>query len=155
MTEEKPRTEMIIPEFRKLPTTLNKAPRCVDGRPDYSIEDKGPQMLGGSLHPVVLWALEQGKPINQETVNQSLSVLKGEPNNFNLGDHRDTHTHDGHDACGCGFADRLPDIIKMAQDQRKEITTTTATDLHKKACFFRHIEFLLILSIYFNVCIYY
>lgn len=122
MTEEKPRTEMIIPEFRKLPTTLNKAPRCVDGRPDYSIEDKGPQMLGGSLHPVVLWALEQGKPINQETVNQSLSVLKGEPNNFNLGDHRDTHTHDGHDACGCGFADRLPDIIKMAQDQRKEIT---------------------------------
>ena len=120
MKETRLETEMIIPEFRKLQTTLIKTPRCVDGRPDYFIKDKGPQMLGGSLHPVVLWVLEQGKPINQETVNQALSVLKGEPNNFNLGDHRDTHH--GHDACGCGFADRLPDIIKKAQDQREEIS---------------------------------
>ncbi len=111
---------MIIPEFRKLPTKLNNAPRCVDGRPDYSIEDKGLQMLGGSLHPVVLWLLEQKRPINQETVSRSLEILKD--NKLALGDHRDTHTHDGHDACGCGFADRLPDIVKMAQDQREEIT---------------------------------
>lgn len=121
MTEAVVQSEIPMPEFKTMPTTLSMPARCVDGRPDFSRTNQGTQLPGGSIFPIVLNSLEHQKAITQETVNSSLSTLKSEPNNFGIGDHRDNHHHEG-GACGCGFADRLPDIIKKAQDQRAEIT---------------------------------
>lgn len=113
--------QTILPKFKILPTALTMASRCVDGRPDFSKTDKGPQMLGGSLHPIVLKALEQRESISQKFVSSSLTVLKNEPYRYGIGDHRDNHHHEAN-SCGCGFADRLPEIIKKAQEQEIEIT---------------------------------
>lgn len=107
-----------IPSFKELPTQLHKPARCVDGRPDFEKTEKGPQMLGGSLHPYVIKSLYGNGLISELTLQEILDEL--EQRDFNLGGHRDNRC-DGV-KCGCGFADRLPDIIRTTQTHRSEIT---------------------------------
>lgn len=92
-------------------------PRCVDGRfcPD---SNQGPQLLGGSAHPIVLNAIYNNSEINQETVVTNVNSLQSD--GFKTGAHRGQH-RDGV-VSDCGFADRMPEIIRTAQNQRDVIT---------------------------------
>lgn len=90
--------------------------RCVDGRPDPK-SPQGPQMLGGSLHPLVVAALFANEKFNCETILNNLQKLK--QNNFIIGVHWGAHAHE--DKSDCGFADRLKDILQTAKDNKEEI----------------------------------
>ncbi len=105
-----------LPSFLETAITGTEPPWCVDGRPDPQ-KDKGPQMLGGSLHPVVLKAIWENQPFNQLFAAENLNALKN--TGFALGVHWGSHKHEG--TSDCGFADYLPKIIAKAQEQQYEI----------------------------------
>ena len=90
---------------------------CVDGRDGNT--PKGPQMLGGSLLPVLLYAITNDLPFSQDTIAQSLSQL--ETSGYQSGIHRGPHAHE--DKSDCGFADNLPLILQTAVAQQTEILT--------------------------------
>src|SRR3989344_8872971 len=93
--------------------------RCVDGRPDkMAPTEKGPQMLGGTLHPILLSVLQENSPYNKQVVEQKTQALKAA--GFGVGVHGDNHHHEG-SACGCGLNDKLREIIKTAKSQKDEI----------------------------------
>lgn len=108
-------TEM-LPTFIENPLSGNEPPRCVDGRPSPRSE-QGPQMLGGSLHPVVLAAIYDNLPIDSGTVAKEIKNLQEA--GVKTGAHRGQHAHG--EASDCGFADRLQDILKVAVEKRDEI----------------------------------
>lgn len=94
----------------------NEPPRCVDGRPDPK-SPQGPQMLGGSLHPLVINAIISNSEFNVSAVENGLKKLKDA--GFAIGAHWGSHRHEG--KSDCGFADRLKDIIQTAKDGTDEI----------------------------------
>ncbi len=61
--------------IEKIVTTAN-FPRCIDGRPAPESE-QGPQMLGGSLHPVLLAAIYQGLDLEEGLVEKYMGDLHG------------------------------------------------------------------------------
>lgn len=85
---------------------------CVDGRPDLS-QPTGIQMLGGSLHPIVLAAIWENRDLDDQIVEDKFNSL-GEAG-FTQGVHRGDHG-------GCGFANNMSAIISTAIDRRDEIT---------------------------------
>lgn len=106
-----------MPLFVELKLSGGEAAWCVDGRPDYQ-KSKGPQMLGGSLHPVVLKAIWEGKALDKAFVLASLNQLK--ETGFALGVHWGSHHVEG-EASDCGFADKLPLLIAKAKEGEMEI----------------------------------
>lgn len=96
----------------------NEPSRCVDGRPDPE-SPQGPQMLGGSLHPLILNAIISGKQFDSSAVKQGLRILK--ESNFPIGVHRGHHKDEKQGKSDCGFSDRLVDIIQTAKDNKEEI----------------------------------
>jgi hypothetical protein len=90
--------------------------RCVDGRPDPN-SPQGPQMLGGSLHPLVVSMILANEKFNTQAIEFKLKILK--ENNFVIGVHWGAHKHE--DKSDCGFADRLRDILQTAKDNQGEI----------------------------------
>lgn len=97
----------------------NEPPRCVDGRRD-SQSKLGPQMLGGSLHPVLLNTITSGKTLDKETVIKLATELKQK--GFYLGVHRGAHQNSDENKSDCGAGDRTKDIILKAISQKVEIT---------------------------------
>lgn len=113
-------TRVLIPmeaQFLEKPTSSEIAPRCVDGRPALQ-SPQGPQMLGGSLHPLVLAAILSQADFDVQAVAGGLDILR--TNKFatgvHWGPHRDEKISD------CGFGDRLIDIIQTAKDNQNEIS---------------------------------
>lgn len=96
----------------------NEPARCVDGRPSTGSE-QGPQMLGGSLHPMVLAAIFTGSDIDKDFLSTNLTKLQKA--GFKTGAHRGSHAHG--DASDCGAADRLKDILATAVEKRELITS--------------------------------
>lgn len=85
---------------------------CVDGRPDFS-HPNGAQMLGGSLHPILLSAIWENRDFDDQIVENKFQAL-GEAG-FTQGVHRGDHG-------GCGFANNMSTILTTAADRRDEIT---------------------------------
>jgi len=102
-----------------------KAPFCVDGRKGM-VDNKDyrpyPQMLGGSLMPVVLdWLINKPKESLGEVLPSVFEKLQklGYP----LGVHKDNHKHK-EGQLGCGFADNLGPILQTFEksfDKIKEL----------------------------------
>ena len=103
----------------------NEPARCVDGRPAANSE-QGPQMLGGSLLPIVLAAIYNNSEIDSETIADGLAKLQSA--GFRPGVHRGSHRHE--DASDCGFADRLTEIIETVK-QRRELITGRILQIHE------------------------
>lgn len=94
----------------------NEPSRCVDGRPATE-SLQGPQMLGGSLHPLVLNAIISNSNFDTEAITEGINKLRKA--NFAVGVHWGPHKHE--DKSDCGFADRLMDILQTAKDNKNEI----------------------------------
>jgi hypothetical protein len=90
--------------------------RCVDGRPDPK-SPQGPQMLGGTLHPLVLGAIISNSDFNASGIIAGIEKLKNA--GYTVGVHWGAHKHE--DKSDCGFADRLKDILQTAKKNEKEI----------------------------------
>jgi|WetSurMetagenome_2_1015567.scaffolds.fasta_scaffold11242_2 hypothetical protein len=96
---------------------IGKEPaRCVDGRPDPK-SPQGPQMLGGSLHPLTVSAIISNSNFDPKIVTEGINKLQNA--GFAVGVHWGAHRHDY--KSDCGFADRLKDILQTAKDHKKEI----------------------------------
>lgn len=95
----------------------NEPPRCVDGRPSDDSE-QGPQMLGGSLHIILLESIYNGKSLTEQNAVDDIENLH--EMEFNTGAHRGEHAHG--EASDCGFADRMRDILRVAVEKRSLIT---------------------------------
>lgn len=106
----------VKPDFLEKNLKGNESPRCVDGRPAEDSE-QGPQMLGGTLHPVVISAIFNDFELNSNTVASEIKRLQSV--GFKTGVHRGSHKHEG--VSDCGFADRLKDILAVAQKRRGTI----------------------------------
>ncbi len=91
---------------------------CVDGRPDYT-KQKGPQMLGAILHPILLSAIEKNTPFNKDFVCTAVHNLQDA--GYTPGVHRGSHKHPELGSCDCGFADKMLTIIQTALQQKDEI----------------------------------
>lgn len=107
----------MIPNFQKKHLNGNEPARCVDGRPSNE-SDQGPQMLGGTLHPIVLSVIFHNTELNNTTIRENALQLK--QNDINTGAHRGSHQHES--SSDCGFADRLKDILKKAVEARALIS---------------------------------
>jgi hypothetical protein len=105
-------------KFNQLTITGKEPAWCVDGRAPKEAVAKGPQMLGGSLHPIVLKAIFYNKPLNAGILTEGFDILRNA--GFGLGVHTDEHAHG--DAVGCGFAQNLPAVFEKAQTEKDEIT---------------------------------
>jgi hypothetical protein len=104
--------------FIETQTDKTKSPGCVDGRLDN--ESKlGFQMLGGSLHPIVVEAIMRDRNITSALVEVGISKLR--KSGFAIGVHRGHHRNAEEGKSDCGFADRLPEIINYAKNNRTEI----------------------------------
>lgn len=110
------RKESLSVEFLEIQTSLNVPPRCVDGRHDRSSK-KGPQMLGGSLLPLLLAAIDRKRPFDDAAIQEYAQRLQGQ--NLPLGVHYGSHRHEG--ASDCGFADRMNDILRVIKTQKDEL----------------------------------
>jgi len=105
------------PIFIEKITDKTKSPGCIDGRPDPESEQDGFQMLGGSLHPLVLEAIITGKDFDDTLVEDGLRRLRLA--GFGIGVHRGEHSDE--EKSDCGFGDRLAEIIDTAKNNRIEI----------------------------------
>lgn len=103
-------------QFLEVPTEPTKPKRCVDGRPDPNSK-LGPQMLGGSILPLFLHALDIRQPFTEQLIANGSGILR--QNGFGIGAHRGSHAHG--EASDCGFADRLGDILSTADTRRNDI----------------------------------
>jgi len=92
-------------QFIEIILAGNLPPRCVDGRPAADTA-RGPQMLGGSLHPILLHAIFFDEDFDTDSVSTSAGKLQQA--GFKIGAHRGEPSHGG---SGCGFADQLPSIL--------------------------------------------
>jgi len=107
-----------LPKFIEKSLGKTDAPRCVDGRPAHNSK-QGPQMLGGSLHSLVLKAVIENRDFDDAFVKEELKTLSEA--GFPIGVHRGHHKNAEEGKSDCGFSDRLPDIIDTAKNNRDEI----------------------------------
>jgi len=105
-------------QFTEKTLTGNEPPRCVDGRPAKE-SPQGPQMLGGSLHPLFIESLVSNTAFDAENVKIKLEKLK--ELRVPIGVHRGHHKDAKLGKSDCGFGDRLVDIVKTAKDNKEEI----------------------------------
>lgn len=100
---------------------FQKAPFCVDGRAGTVGEEVYgiyPQMLGGSLMPVVLeWLINKPQENIVSVLSDVFEKLKKE--GYPLGVHTSTHAYEG--KSDCGFADNLGNILKTFKERSEEI----------------------------------
>lgn len=94
-------------------------PRCVDGRKLITPIVLGPQMLGGSLHIVILRAIFENKVMNSQFILETFERLKQA--GFAIGVHRGPHQNAAENMSDCGFADKLPLILEKALREQSEI----------------------------------
>lgn len=93
-------------------------PRCVDGRPaENSLY--GPQMLGGSLHPVLLYLIQNNLDFNKD--NALMGFKKLQDTGHTLGFHRGSHYNPENAKSDCGMADNLPFILQTALQKKDSI----------------------------------
>lgn len=110
----KPETEMNNIPFPEKEISGTECAWCIDGRcGEHS--SKGPQMMGGSLSPVVIAAIVDNRALDEDFLDSKFTTLT--ENNFGLGVHTDDHAH----AEGCGFAKNLDGIFNTAKDQSEGI----------------------------------
>lgn len=107
---------MDVPPYREIDITGKESPRCVDGRKSEGSQ-KGPQMLGGSLHPVILAAVFRNSAFNSQFIVENMQVLKDA--GFGMGVHRGSHKHGV--KSDCGFSDNLKTIFAKVGSARNEI----------------------------------
>lgn len=98
--------------------------RCIDGRPvvDAQLQPEDPegfQMLGGTLHPIVVTVINRNAYLDENFVRTSISLLREK--GLTPGIHRGNPVH-GEGKSGCGFADYLIEIIEKAKNNQEEIT---------------------------------
>jgi hypothetical protein len=105
-------------KFIEKKLTGNEPPRCVDGRPDQK-SPQGPQMLGGSLHPLVMNAIITNRDFDALAVENGLRELREA--NFPIGVHRGHHKDAELKTSDCGFGDKLKMIIFTARHEKLEI----------------------------------
>jgi hypothetical protein len=104
--------------FPEAQTNKTISPGCIDGRPDK--ESKlGFQMLGGSLHPMTVEAIMMDRDLTPVLVEDGISKLR--KSGIAIGVHRGHHRNAEGGKSDCGFADRLPEIINSAKNNRVEI----------------------------------
>jgi hypothetical protein len=103
--------------FKSIQVNSSTPVWCVDGRAPIEAVEKGPQMLGGSLHMAVLQAIATGKALDESIIVNVFSSLKEK--GYGLGVHTDTHAKEG--TVGCGFAQNLKAVFIKAVDQKGEI----------------------------------
>lgn len=103
--------------FIEKTTSEDEEARCVDGRPSKKSK-QGFQMLGASVHPMAIKMLYSGSQLDHSTVSSMLNTLQNQ--GFKTGAHRGEHSND--EESDCGFADRLPEIVKTAQEHEGTIT---------------------------------
>jgi len=117
---EKPgaKEPLLAMQFIEKPLKGTEPPRCVDGRQDPN-SSEGPQILGGSLHPLVIFAIAKGLDFDKYFLKRGLNKLRKE--GYALGIHRGAHQERGKGISDCGFADRLRDIMATAINQADEI----------------------------------
>lgn len=96
--------------------------RCVDGR-NATGSEQGPQMLGGSMHPILLSTINEGTPFSQETVSRGLQTLKEK--GYTTGVHKGEHQHGA--SCDCGFCDKMKEIYRTALKNREPFTRILRT----------------------------
>ncbi|MDZ4228088.1 MAG: cadmium-containing carbonic anhydrase [Candidatus Levybacteria bacterium] len=108
-----------LPKFIEKNISKTEAPRCVDGRPAHKSE-QGPQMLGGSLHPLVLESIIGNSDFDDISVRNGLQKLSEA--GFSIGVHRGHHRDAEQGKSDCGFSDKLPEIINTAKNNRDEIS---------------------------------
>lgn len=105
-------------KFIEKQLTGNEPARCIDGRAAVESE-QGPQMLGGSLHPLIVKAVSTDSDFTQDFVEEGLNTLKGK--GFKTGVHHGSHKHPEEGKSDCGAVDRLKDIITKAIGNEYEI----------------------------------
>lgn len=121
MVEQLAEREMTL-TFTEKPLEGTEPARCVDGRPSPD-SPQGPQMLGGSLHPIVLGAIFQNRDLDENLTAESLKALQA------VGIKTGAHRAEGStvQASGCGFADRIKEILEKASSSRDEISRRLET----------------------------
>lgn len=107
----------MVPNFIEKPLVGSKPPRCVDGRPS-SDSAHGPQMLGGSLHPLLLESIFSGSDLDANRVSVVLQALH--KSGVKTGAHRGEHAHE--ETSDCGFADKMRDIVATAIAKRELVS---------------------------------
>lgn len=111
--------------FFGVPMDEKKPTRCIDDRPDSSLSEEeslGPQMPGGSIFPIAIEAIINGREIDEITVQKGLSAL--EDAGYGTGVHRGTHQNPDKGKSDCGFADRFSEILAAAVKNRESIEET-------------------------------
>lgn len=107
-----------LPSFLELSINGNEPTWCVDGRPDYT-KQKGPQMLGAILHPILLSAIDKNVPFDKDFICNGVHTL--ESAGYTPGVHRGSHKHPELGNCDCGFADKMLSVLRTALDQKELI----------------------------------
>lgn len=104
--------------YLRIKLTGDEPDWCVDGRPCFE-KKKGPQMLGGVIHPIILYAIWKNIFFDEELIYEKVSYLisKG----VKAGAHRGLHKDLGNGKCDCGFCDRNVEVIKKALSEEKII----------------------------------
>lgn len=104
--------------FIEKPLSGTEPARCVDGRQDPQ-SPEGPQMLGGSLHPIFLKSIVINSAIDELFIKSNLAVLR--EHGFKPGFHRGAHRNPETNISDCGAADRLSEILTTVLNRRKDI----------------------------------
>ncbi len=90
--------------------------RCVDGRSSKdSIE--GPQMLGGSIHPILLSSIYNNEILDIDSVRDKITIMQ--KSGIKTGAHRDTNANKS--VSGCGLADNIKVILQTAIENKEQI----------------------------------
>lgn len=108
-----------VPPFIESELRPELPARCVDGReaPESLL---GPELLGGSIHPILLSAITEGAVFDKPFVlGQAKKLTEA---GIKLGAHRGSHYDPAENRSDCGFADRPVDIMKTALTDREAIT---------------------------------
>lgn len=106
--------------YIEIRTTGKLKPWCVDGRGQLSDTvsqvawRKGPQMLGATIHPLIIASVSSGEPFNKTTIIRNCRLL------HNAGYGIAVHSAQG-ESCGCGFCQKLPAIFRNVHDNGEAI----------------------------------
>lgn len=92
--------------------------RCVDGRAAYD-SLQGAQMPGGTIHLVLIRAIDQGTIFDKEAIVDSFKKLTAAY--YVPGAHRGHHKNAGENLSDCGAADKIELILTVAKQNRDEI----------------------------------
>lgn len=113
---EQPREPL---QFIEKPLRGDEPARCVDGR-KATKSPQGPQMLGGSIQPLITEAIYKYKDFDVEFVTEGLQKLQDL--GFTTGVHRGSHRKPEKNKSDCGLSDELIGIIAIAIAKRAQIT---------------------------------